>query len=218
MFIHFPHGHDRGNPLLPDPDEKLFDRDLLPEMPGILNWMIEGAKEYLVRGIDAPASVFGDTRDALADSSTMGLFLQHFRPVNEDDPVEWQDGTNYLSIKDLQDLYADYLAMTGAAHPGSAVTARTLATAITSTYGTVAIDMAKRENFRADDGESRRKHVAVRKLMPNEGFSAFMLEKGTVAYTGASAQRHRIGIGDVEDWRRKQVMNSRPTAGVPIAG
>lgn len=216
IFIEFPHGHDKSNPMLPDPDEKLFTRDLLPEMPGILNWMIEGAKAYLIRGIDAPASVFGETRESLADSSPMGMFLRHFRPVTEDDPSAWRDGTNALSIKDLQDLYRDWLAMEGITHSGGTLTARMMATAIKTTYGTVQIFPDRREHFYTDDGADRRKHVAVRGLMPNAEYSAFLVEAGTPQGMGLAATRHRIGLGDVEDWRRRQLGASRVTAGSPV--
>lgn len=217
MFIEFPHGHDKADPLLPDPDEKLFERDIVPELSGILNWVIDGAREYLAVGLNPPVSVFLGTREALSDSSPMGTFLRYFRPVTEDDPLPWRDGSAALSLKDLHDLYKDFLEM-NESHRGygsSSVTPRGLAQAVTSTYRTVGIDMNKREHFYMEDGVTRRKQVAVRGLMPNEDYSAFLVERGVMGPAGV-VQRHRIGVGDIEDWRRRQVLVNRPTAGLPI--
>lgn len=217
IFIEFPYGHDKSDPTLPDPDEKLFERDLIPELPGILNWMIQGARDYLVIGIDAPASIYAGTKSSLSDSSVMGQFLQHFRPVNEDDPKEFRDGSTPLALKDIMDLYTDFLEMVGVGGKNSpnTVSSRRMAESIVTQFRTVKVDMETRSNFYTDDGLHRRKYHAVNGLMPNEDFGSYLITRGMTGPKG-TVHRSRIGIGEVEDWRRIQLQMNRATAGTPI--
>ena len=53
------------------------ERFLLPELSGILNWLIEGARRYLTEGLKPlPASVEASRRQYRSDMDTVGQFLQ----------------------------------------------------------------------------------------------------------------------------------------------
>lgn len=64
-------------------DEGMEER-LLTELPGILNWALEGYQAYLVRGLDEPEAVLAAGRRARADGSSFatfadGMFTVHRR-------------------------------------------------------------------------------------------------------------------------------------------
>lgn len=54
----------------PDLGEKLW-----AERSGVLNWLIEGLKDYLVNGLQVPESVLEATREYREDSDPLGAFL-----------------------------------------------------------------------------------------------------------------------------------------------
>jgi putative DNA primase/helicase len=57
--------------------EKDFrERPLMPELPGILNWMIEGVAAYLKEGLNPPPVVRAATDDYRQDMDVVGQWLE----------------------------------------------------------------------------------------------------------------------------------------------
>lgn len=211
-FVEFPHGHSASDPTLPTPDEKLFERDIVPELPGILNWVVEGAAEYLRVGLNPPTAVYASTKSSLLDSSEIGTFLQYLRPVSPEDPEVVR--TEFLTLKDLHSLYRDWLDMTQArgATATNFMSEREMLSSIRSAYPAIHVP-DNRVNVRLDDGR-RTKQTAVYGLTASEEMGAFLvLREGAAgaATTGwmgmpvPTSPRTRIGIPDVEEWRGRSL-------------
>jgi P4 family phage/plasmid primase-like protien len=217
--IEFPHAHDKSDPRLPDPDEQLFDRDILPELPGILNWVIAGAEAYLKDGLNPPVSVFVTTRDALQSSSSVGTFFQYLRPINEDDDQDLHN--EFLSLKDLHNLLRDWLDMSEAngATPQNMPIEREFSAMLQTTFKTAIIKPRVHAYL---DGGARTRVTPVYGLIANEELGAFYALRdgaaGKATPTGLWAglstamPRTRIGIPEVEEWRQK----NPGAAGTPI--
>jgi putative DNA primase/helicase len=67
-------------PFLVSIDPKSVERDfrerrLLRELPGILNWALEGLRAYLQQGLNPPSSVLASTQDYRADMDVVGQWL-----------------------------------------------------------------------------------------------------------------------------------------------
>lgn len=66
-----------------DKDKK---QSLLTELPGILNWLIEGCLLWREEGLDAPRAVFDSTAEYRADQDVLGDFIsqrvEEFAPVS----------------------------------------------------------------------------------------------------------------------------------------
>jgi putative DNA primase/helicase len=67
-------------PFLVSIDPKSVERDfrerrLLRELPGILNWALEGLRAYLQQGLNPPSSVRASTQDYRADMDVVGQWL-----------------------------------------------------------------------------------------------------------------------------------------------
>lgn len=218
VMVEFPHGHDKSDPTLPDPDEKLFDRDIVPELPGILNWVIEGAAEYLASGLNPPTSTFETTREALLDSSPEGEFMRYFRAVTPADPVEVRE--EFLTMKDLHNLYRDYLESQHGkdAWRAHGKGAKALAESFKSTFRLSRTEAQR--NVKLDD-DKWGKGTPLYNVTANEAAGAFLELKdgvgapktGWMGMAVASYPRTRVGIPDVEEWRGKQ---TNPTAGTPL--
>jgi putative DNA primase/helicase len=68
-------------PFLVSIDANLVERDyrerrLLRELPGILNWALEGLAAYLRVGLNPPASVLASTRDYRSDMDVIGQWIE----------------------------------------------------------------------------------------------------------------------------------------------
>jgi DNA polymerase-1 len=79
-------------------DLQLGDK-LKPEFPGILNWLIAGARELGSRGTRPPASVMQATQKFREDSDVFGDFLRE--KTIDDDAAD-------MPKKDLYDLYREW--------------------------------------------------------------------------------------------------------------
>ncbi len=55
--------------------DKDLDVKLLAELPGILNWALEGLREYMKRGLDSPKAVTVATKEYRDESDSMMSFL-----------------------------------------------------------------------------------------------------------------------------------------------
>ncbi|MCA6305678.1 MAG: hypothetical protein IM628_12805 [Phenylobacterium sp.] len=74
--VRFVDPHERG--LFPDAPLKDYALPgrLLGEMPGILNWLLDGLRLYLDQGLDPPETVQDATRAYRADNDPVGTFLR----------------------------------------------------------------------------------------------------------------------------------------------
>lgn len=108
-------------------DDKLIDK-LWQERSGILNWLLEGLKDYLEQGLRPPQKVVDATREYRADSDPVGNYLQEACQVTGE-PTDfiyardliagfnhwlsqrgegkWGERTISLRIKDKANRYAD---------------------------------------------------------------------------------------------------------------
>lgn len=68
----------------PDRDPVIVDR-MLAEGPGILNWLVEGARAYLEAGLAPPAEVSQATDELRQDADPYGKFLDEACTVTGDD-------------------------------------------------------------------------------------------------------------------------------------
>src|SRR4029077_19766229 len=60
----------------PEKVEKDFrERRLIPELPGILNWAIEGLKAYLKEGLNPPPVVSEATEEYKQDMDVVGQWI-----------------------------------------------------------------------------------------------------------------------------------------------
>ena len=69
-------------------DPNFVDKKLKPEFSGILNWAIEGAKQYLEQGLNPPQSVLNETMAERAEQDSLQQFIDQFCIVGEDKQVE----------------------------------------------------------------------------------------------------------------------------------
>ena len=60
---------------------------LMQEAPGILNWLIEGLKEYFLVGLDLPPSVITATQNYKDECDVVGLFISHTFTIEKDRSV-----------------------------------------------------------------------------------------------------------------------------------
>ncbi|WP_454919232.1 phage/plasmid primase, P4 family [Xanthobacter sediminis] len=80
--------------------DKSLPKKLQREMPGILNWMIEGALDFLTRGaLDAPEKILAATQEYRDESDIVGAFVRAALEVtrNPNDSVE--AGTLYSAFQ-----------------------------------------------------------------------------------------------------------------------
>lgn len=68
-------GHAERDPALPDGDRELAVK-LRTEAPGILAWIVEGAREYLQFGLDPPPEVIAKTGAYLKEQDALGRWLE----------------------------------------------------------------------------------------------------------------------------------------------
>jgi len=87
---------------IPEPER---DRDLgqklMAEAPGVLNWLITGACDFLDNGLMPPASVTSATQEYREDSDPIGAFLTSCCVVTG-------DAVDAMSSKDLVDAFGYY--------------------------------------------------------------------------------------------------------------
>jgi putative DNA primase/helicase len=58
------------------------ERRLLPELPGILNWALEGLREYLKNGLRPPDAVLASTQEYRADMDVVGQWINERCELN----------------------------------------------------------------------------------------------------------------------------------------
>jgi putative DNA primase/helicase len=59
----------------PDRDKQFRERKLLPELAGILNWVLEGLRAYQREGLNPPATVTEATKDYREDMDLVGQWI-----------------------------------------------------------------------------------------------------------------------------------------------
>lgn len=89
---------ERRNPKLVD--------ELFKEAPGILNWLIEGLKEYLEIGLQIPSLVKSATDEYREESDPIGSFLLHCCDITGDE-------ADQISASDLADAFQSWLRANG---------------------------------------------------------------------------------------------------------
>jgi putative DNA primase/helicase len=62
--------------ITPEKMDKHVEQKLLEEKPGILNWMIEGAKRWRTEGLRAPAVITSATDEYRGEMDVIGNFLK----------------------------------------------------------------------------------------------------------------------------------------------
>lgn len=77
---------------------------LEPELPGILNWALEGCRAYLEHGLNPPDCVVESTRAYVKDNDRFGRFLED-RCITADDAR--------VSLMDIKAAYASWLEEKG---------------------------------------------------------------------------------------------------------
>jgi putative DNA primase/helicase len=87
--------------------DMLLDEKLRAEWPGILRWMIEGAKDWLSAGLVRPASVAAATKDYLASQDMLSRWLDECCELGE-----WPEYR--CEPKPLGDSFREFLTSVGA--------------------------------------------------------------------------------------------------------
>lgn len=176
-FIRFEHGHSTIDPTLPKPDTDLFDRDLLPEVSGILNWYLDGAAAYLGgEKLSIGSSLYVANKGSLSDSSPLGQFFQMFTSGQGEAGVD----NMIFSVEELHALYADWIIMTkGSGASVEIVDRRQFIAHLSSDFPLARVlrkegGRDRRVNFRTPNG-SRTKTVAVSNLrgLQDEGVETY---------------------------------------------
>jgi putative DNA primase/helicase len=62
--------------ITPDKQDKHLDAKLLAEGPGILNWLIEGTRRWLEKGLVAPAEIKNATEEYRNEMDALGNFIK----------------------------------------------------------------------------------------------------------------------------------------------
>ncbi|MEI8396408.1 MAG: phage/plasmid primase, P4 family [Rhodospirillaceae bacterium] len=101
----FPRDKDfkSGNPKHKRRDPQLADK-VLAELPGILNWVLDGARVYFELGLVPPDGVLAATKDYRDDNDVLGGFV--------DAVVESAPGL-YITGGDLYDAYSRWCQKSG---------------------------------------------------------------------------------------------------------
>lgn len=86
-----------------DPD---LGRKLWEERDGILNWLVDGLREYLAHGLQIPDQVRAATAEYREDSDPLATFLVQICAVTG-------DPSHSMRAKDLQEAFAFWLDETG---------------------------------------------------------------------------------------------------------
>ena len=86
------------------PEEHRKERSLVlaefkEELPGILNWVIEGYQSYAENGLIVPEAVSSATQDYREETDTLGVFINEKCQVGED----WE-----CLLKDLYNSYKEW--------------------------------------------------------------------------------------------------------------
>jgi putative DNA primase/helicase len=84
-------------------DGRLPDK-LADELPGILNWMLDGLQSWLEIGLRPPTNVSAETNDYRSDNDTVGQFI---------DACCERDKAVKTTTKDLYNGYANWCEMSG---------------------------------------------------------------------------------------------------------
>jgi len=79
-------------------EDKTLDTQLQSELAGILNWLIEGAQEWLKDGLNPPASVLDATREYRSEMDLVGQWLDSCTVTNE--AATCEAGRAYQSYAD----------------------------------------------------------------------------------------------------------------------
>jgi putative DNA primase/helicase len=58
------------------PQKDFRERVLMPELPGILNWALQGVRDYLRRELNAPIAVLAATEDYRQDMDLVGRWIE----------------------------------------------------------------------------------------------------------------------------------------------
>jgi len=85
-----------------DPD---LEQKLIEEAPGILQWMLDGAEEWLQRGLDPPEKAKAAVEDYRAAQDPVGEFLAARCEITGDYCVPGTDKPYQVTAKDLRDAY-----------------------------------------------------------------------------------------------------------------
>jgi putative DNA primase/helicase len=67
-----------------DRDNRMVDEYLLQEAPGILNWLIEGARDYLENGLQTPPDLEVDAQEALEAQDDFLAFMEECTHKTQD--------------------------------------------------------------------------------------------------------------------------------------
>ena len=212
-FIRFEHGHSTIDPTLPKPDTDLFERDLLPEISGILNWYLDGAAAYLAgEKLSIGASLYVANKGSLSDSSPLGQFFQMFTSG------QGQPGIDDLTfeVDELHALYADWIIMTkGSGASVEIVDKRQFLAHLSSDFPLARVyrkvgGKDQRAQFRSPGDRPRRKAVGVSNIrgLEDEGVETYRRGElvfdglpGADASSGITVLNDTIVIPAVERWR-----------------
>jgi putative DNA primase/helicase len=105
--VRFIKEHERAEyPDAPPQDPALADK-LRVELPGILNWLLDGWREWREKGLTPPESISSATAAYRAENDPVGEFI---RTVIKKSPS--QDG--FVSGKDLYNAYTIWAELSGA--------------------------------------------------------------------------------------------------------
>jgi P4 family phage/plasmid primase-like protien len=74
-------GHSERNPALPDGDKDLIEH-LKREAEGILAWLVQGAGDYAVDGLEPPTEVVRMTRDYFQEQDAFGRWFEGYLDVD----------------------------------------------------------------------------------------------------------------------------------------
>lgn len=77
-------------------EDKELEANLLRELPGILNWALDGLKDYLKEGLNPPAFVTDATAGYRKDSDVVSQWIEACCDVNDD--FTMRSGAGYTSF------------------------------------------------------------------------------------------------------------------------
>lgn len=90
----------------PEVPDKMLTEKLMAELPGIMNWCLEGAKEWYRNGLQDVQGVTSETTDYIEEQDTIGRWL--------DSQVAFTgQGADVVTNKELYDSYVLWCRMVG---------------------------------------------------------------------------------------------------------
>lgn len=85
--------------------DKRLEEKLIAEAPGILQWMIDGAEQWLQRGLDPPAKAKAAVEDYKAAQDPVGEFLAAKCQITGDYPKPGTDKPYQVAAKEMREAY-----------------------------------------------------------------------------------------------------------------